>query len=105
MIQCEQNSSATPLFSVVIPVYNDWIPLDRCLQSLTRQTNAPRFEVVVVDDGSTEGAPELIRGSAHGYPLTVIQQSHAGIPAARNRGVRASKGAVLLFVDADCRLE
>jgi glycosyltransferase involved in cell wall biosynthesis len=104
MIQREQNSSATPLFSILIPVYNDWIPLDQCLQSLARQTNAPGFEVIVVDDGSTKDAPELIHGSAPGYPLTIIRQPHAGIAAARNRGVRASQGAVLLFVDADCRL-
>jgi GT2 family glycosyltransferase len=105
MIQCEQDSTATPLFSIVIPVYNDWIPLDQCLQSLARQTSAPGFEVIIVDDGSTETAPEFIRTSAHGYPLTVIRQSHAGISAARNRGIRASKGAVLLFVDADCRVQ
>ncbi|MFZ0771014.1 MAG: glycosyltransferase [Candidatus Sulfotelmatobacter sp.] len=105
MIQVEQNSTAMPQFSIVIPVYNDWIPLDQCLQSLARQTNAPSFEVIIVDDGSTEPAPEFIRASAHCYPLAVIQQSHAGIPSARNRGIRASKGAVLLFVDADCRLQ
>jgi glycosyltransferase involved in cell wall biosynthesis len=105
MVQCEQNSTATPLFSIVIPVYNDWIPLDECLQSLSRQTNGPSFEVIIVDDGSTETAPEFIRTSAHCYPLTVIRHSHEGIPAARNRGIRASKGTVLLFVDADCRLQ
>jgi glycosyltransferase involved in cell wall biosynthesis len=104
MIQREQDSPATPLFSIVIPVYNDWIPLGQCLQSLARQTNAPNFEVIIVDDGGTEAAPELVRNSDHGYPLTVIRQAHAGISSARNRGIRISKGAVLLFVDADCRL-
>jgi len=59
----------------------------------------------VVDDGSTEAAPEFVRPSVYGYPLSVIRQSHAGIPAARNRGIRATKGAVLLFVDADCKLD
>jgi len=105
MIQCEQNSTATPLFSIVIPVYNDWIPLDQCLRSLARQTNGPSFEVVIVDDGSTECAPEHIERSTQCYPLTVIRQSHVGIPSARNRGIQISRGAVLLFVDADCRLQ
>jgi glycosyltransferase involved in cell wall biosynthesis len=105
MTQSEQDSTASPLFSIVIPVYNDWIPLDQCLQSLARQRNAPPFEVVLVDDGSLEGAPEFIRSSAHSYPLTVIRQSHSGIPSARNEGIRASKGGVLLFIDADCRLQ
>ena len=54
--------------------------------------------------GSTETAPEYIRSAGQGHPLTVIEQAHAGIPAARNRGIRAAKGEVLLFVDADCRL-
>ncbi|MGC2793716.1 MAG: glycosyltransferase family A protein, partial [Candidatus Sulfotelmatobacter sp.] len=105
MIQSEQDSLASPLFSVVIPVYDDWIPLDQCLQSLARQKNAPPFEVILVDDGSVEAAPEFIRTSSHSYPLIVIRQSHSGIPSARNQGIRASKGAVLLFIDADCRLQ
>lgn len=104
MIQCEQNSTPTPLFSIVIPVYNDWLPLEQCLQSLGGQKNAPTFEVIVVDDGSTEIASEEIRTSAYCYPLTLIRQPHRGIPSARNRGIRTSKGTVLLFADADCRL-
>ncbi len=105
MIQSEQDSTATPLFSIVIAAYNDWKPLDQCLQSLDRQTSAPAFEVIIVDDGSTESAPEFTRTSAHGYPITVIRQSHQGIPSARNQGIRTSKGTVVLFVDADCRLQ
>jgi glycosyltransferase involved in cell wall biosynthesis len=105
MIQRESISTAAPLFSIVIPVHDDWIPLDQCLQSLVQQTNGPSFEVIIVDDGSTETAPEFIRSSAHYYPLTVTRQCHMGIPSARNQGIRTSKGTVLLFVDADCRLQ
>lgn len=105
MTQREQNPVAPPRFSIIIPVYNDWKPLQECLQSMARQSNAPDFEVIVVDDGSTETAPEYIRSAAQDYPLTIIEQAHAGIPAARNRGIRAAKGQVLLFVDADCRLQ
>jgi len=104
MIPCEKDSTTPPMFSIVIPVYNDWISLDQCLQSLRKQSNSPSFEVIVVDDGSTESAPESIRNPAPGYRLTAIRQSHAGIPAARNHGIRASSGEVVLFVDADCRL-
>jgi glycosyltransferase involved in cell wall biosynthesis len=104
MTQRERDATVPPRFSIIIPVYNDWKPLEECLQSLTRQANAPDFEVILVDDGSTETASEYIRSAGQGYPLTVIQQAHAGIPAARNRGIRTSKGEVLLFVDADCRL-
>ena len=104
MIPCEKDSTTPPMFSIVIPVYNDWISLDQCLQSLEKQSNSPNFEVIVVDDGSTKSAPESIRNPAPGYRLTAIRQSHAGIPAARNEGIRACRGEVILFVDADCRL-
>src|ERR1035438_9511532 len=105
MSKCEQNPTVTPLFSIVVPVYNDWIPLEECLQSLARQTDAPCFEVIIVDDGSTEIAPDSIRNWAYRYPLRVIRQAHQGTSSARNRGGRIAKGTVLLFVDADCRLE
>ena len=95
----------TVFFSIVIPVYNDWRPLQECLRSLAGQTNPPSFEVIVVDDGSAEPAPEFIRSWASRYPLTFVQQSHAGIPRARNLGIKNAKGGVLLFVDADCKAE
>jgi glycosyltransferase involved in cell wall biosynthesis len=104
MTESRQDPTATPLFSIVIPVYNDWKPLKQCLESLALQMNAPAFEVILVDDGSTEAVPERFRRSAPKYPLTLIQQAHTGIPSARNKGIRAAKGKVFLFVDADCRL-
>ncbi len=101
----DPNSTATPSFSIIIAVYNDWVPLDECLRSLALQTNGPGFEVIVVDDGSREAVPEFIRRWIHGYALTVVRQPHAGVAAARNRGVQISRGSVLVFVDADCRLQ
>jgi glycosyltransferase involved in cell wall biosynthesis len=98
-------TSTPPLFSIIIGVYNDWAPLNLCLRSLAEQTNVPEFEVVIVDDGSREPAPEFIRQWARCYPLTVVTQSHAGIPTARNRGIEISRGSLLLFVDADCRAQ
>src|SRR5271165_2935418 len=96
-------STTTSLFSIIIGVYSDWVPLDQCLGSLAQQTNGSSFEVIVVDDGSTEVAPEFIRHWTCFYPLTLVRQSHAGISAARNRGIRVSRGLVLVFVDADCK--
>jgi glycosyltransferase involved in cell wall biosynthesis len=94
-----------PLFSIIIAVYNDWTALEACLHSLTQQTEEPDFEVIVVDDGSNEAAPEAIRQWVRCLPLAIVRQSHAGISAARNHGIRLSKGPILLFVDADCRLQ
>jgi glycosyltransferase involved in cell wall biosynthesis len=105
MIENAQLSTATPQFSVIIGVFNDWAPLDHCLASLAQQTNGPSFEVIVVDDGSSEPAPEFIRRWDRNYPLIVIQQAHAGVAAARNRGLGISRGSLLVFADADCRFQ
>src|SRR5271156_1280523 len=94
-----------PLFSIIIAVYNDWAPLHHCLRSLAQQKVDTSFEVIIADDGSSEAAPEFIRQWIDCYPLTVIRHSHAGISTARNRGVQISQGAVLVFVDADCRFQ
>jgi glycosyltransferase involved in cell wall biosynthesis len=105
MVEHEQTPNQAPLFSIIIAVYNDWTVLQECLQSLARQINPPAFEVIIVDDGSPEPAPAFVRSSGFSYPLAVIPQPHAGISSARNRGIRNSQGALLLFVDADCRLQ
>jgi glycosyltransferase involved in cell wall biosynthesis len=101
----EPVSNTRPLFSIVIAVFNDWALLDQCLQSLAQQTDGACFEVVIVDDGSDEPVPEFIGHWNENCPLTVIRVSHAGISAARNRGVQISRGSVLVFVDADCSLQ
>jgi glycosyltransferase involved in cell wall biosynthesis len=96
--------STAPLFSIVIGVYDDWSPLENCLISLAQQTTNSAFEVIVVDDGSTLPAPEFINRKFP-HPFTIVRQSHAGIAAARNRGVQVSKGSVLVCIDADCILK
>lgn len=101
----DTGASAAPRFSVVIASYNDWRPLEQCLRTMAEQSAAPDFEVIVVDDGSRKAAPEFIaRWSSH-YPLTVVRQTHEGISAARNRGVQIARGSVLIFADADCKLQ
>jgi glycosyltransferase involved in cell wall biosynthesis len=94
-----------PEFSVVIATYNDWGPLKECLRSLAEQNGAPSFEVVVVDDGSREAAPQFIQDWSKRVPLTVVRQQHRGISAARNRGAQSARGATLVSVDADCKLQ
>lgn len=99
------SSTGSPVLSIVIAVYNDWRLLDKCLRSLAKQSSCPSFEVVVVDDGSEELVPGFVLGWKTFYPLTILRQCHAGIAVARNVGVRASRGPVLVFVDADSQLE
>src|SRR5271166_6637635 len=98
-------STSTPFFSIIVGVYDDSVPLETCLRSVAQQTNGPSSEVLVVDDGSSEIAPEYIRNWSCIYPLTLVRQPHAGISAARNRGIQTSRGLVLVFVDADCKFQ
>jgi glycosyltransferase involved in cell wall biosynthesis len=97
--------SGMPSFSIIIAVYNDWRVLGVCLDSLTRQNGGLDFEVIVVDDGSCESAPKVILEKIRGLTATLVTQTHAGISSARNHGIRISKGSILLFVDADSRLQ
>ena len=90
--------------SVVIPNYNRADALQETLLSLARQTMDPAlFEVVVVDDGSTDGSVELLDGMIAGLPfsVSVLQQPQAGPGAARNRGAAAAGSDLLLFWDSD----
>ena len=103
----KQGSTLTsiPQFSIIIGVYNGWAALKSCLQSLTQQTNGPSFEVIVVDDGSTDPVADHMRDWDRYYPLVIVRQPHAGVSAARNRGVQIAKGPVLVFADADSRFQ
>ena len=94
-----------PLFSIIIAVYNDWTALKACLYSLHQQKDETDFEIIIVDDGSDETAPEEVRQWLRRLPLSIERQNHRGISAARNRGIQTSKGSLLLFVDADSRLQ
>ena len=74
-------------------------------EEASQQTDGSDFEVIVVDDGSDDEAPDGIRHRVDLLPLTIVRQPHTGISTARNHGVRVSQGTILLFVDADCRLQ
>lgn len=87
--------------SVVIPTYNRAKHLRRVLRALEAQDLAPdSFEVVVVDDGSTDDTPAVLR-ERFAYALTALRQDNAGPAAARNAAVRASTGNFIVFIDDD----
>lgn len=94
-----------PRVSVVIPAYNCADTLPACLHAIFAQTY-PRgqFEVIVVDDGSSDETAAIARdaGAKGRLSLTVISQANAGPAAARNAGIRAARGAIIAFTDADC---
>ena len=92
-----QMSSPLPLISVVVPLFNKRPYIRRCLDSIKAQTIA-NFEVIVVDDGSTDGGSELVAGDDR---FRVIRQPNSGPGAARNRGIAEARASLIAFLDAD----
>ena len=87
-----------PLVSIIIPTYNRaWIVRD-AIDSVLGQTYAA-FELIVVDDGSTDRTPQIL--DAYGDRLRVIRQANQGVSAARNRGIGASSGPLIALLDSD----
>lgn len=87
-----------PRFSVIVPLYNKEQYVRKAIESVCAQTYTS-WECIVVDDGSTDGSEQVIREYADS--VTIIRQPNAGVAAARNKGVAASKGEYICFLDAD----
>ncbi len=88
-----------PQVSVIIPLYNKGPYIKRALDSVLSQTFQD-YEVIVVDDGSTDDGPEVVSGYKDAR-LRIIHQENAGPGAARNRGIKEAKGQYIAFLDAD----
>ncbi|MFJ3305346.1 glycosyltransferase family 2 protein [Streptomyces sp. NPDC086549] len=90
--------------SVIVPVYNPGPYIEDCIASLLRQSLPPdEFEVIFVDDGSTDGTPARLDALAAGHPhIRVIHQENSGWSGKpRNVGIAASEGEFVMFVDND----
>lgn len=94
--------SPAPRVTVVVASYNAAPTLRACLDSLLR-LDYPNFEILVVDDGSTDETPEITAK----YPQvrTLRQRTNFGLSTARNLGIRAATGEIIAFTDADCRVD
>ena len=91
--------------SVIIPVYNSQEFLDACLSSVLQQTYQ-NFEIILVDDGSTDGSAALCdQWVERDSRIHTIHQKNQGVSAARNRGLVAATGDLVSFIDSDDRLE
>lgn len=89
------------LFSVCIPVYNTSKYLDECLQSVLKQTEKD-FEIVLVDDGSTDGSGDICDRYAARYPqIRVIHKGNEGLMMTRRRGFGEAKGDYFICLDSD----
>lgn len=83
-------------FSIIIPVYNSEQYLERCLDSVFAQSYKD-FEVICVDDGSTDGSSDILKR----YNLKIITQENQGQGEARNRALEVARGEYIYFLDSD----
>lgn len=87
------------IYSVIVPAYNAARTINKCLDALQRQSiPKENYEIIVVDDGSTDTTPDLIRP----YPVQYLRQANQGPATARNKGAQEANGEIILFTDSDC---
>lgn len=90
-----------PLFSIIIPVYQSKKFLRKTVSCLQRQTY-PNIEIILVDDGSTDGSADICDElSANDARIVVIHKINEGVSSARNLGIKVSRGSWLIFIDSD----
>jgi len=91
---------ARPDYSVIVPAYRAADVVGACVRALAQQTvDRARYEIIVVDDGSTDATADIARETGADRVLRI---AHGGPAAARNAGIEAAQGEIVLFTDADC---
>jgi len=88
-----------PKVSVVVPTFNSGKFLLKCIQSLLRQDFPGPYEIIIVDDGSTDGSVDLIDGNDK--KIRILRQKNFGAGIARYRGVQEARGDIIVFQDSD----
>jgi glycosyltransferase involved in cell wall biosynthesis len=92
------------MISAIIPLYNEAEEIAHCLTAFTRQSIAKPFEIVVVDNNSTDGSPDRVSEFAHDHPeldIRLIQETDQGVAAASQAGFEAAKYPLIARTDAD----
>lgn len=90
-----------PYVSCIVPVYNEASYLKRCLVALKNQRTAIPFEIIVVDNNSTDASHKIATSAR----VRVVPEKTQGASSARNAGALAARGTILAFVDADCEVQ
>ena len=93
------NASASCRFSVVIPLYNKALFVAKGIRSVLEQSHQ-NFELIVIDDGSTDGSADVVR-EFRDDRIRLVSQTNQGVSAARNRGIHEAKYDLIAFLDAD----
>ena len=100
----ERDSAFTPPVSIVVPAYNEAVGIERCVRSLADSRYPNPFEVIVIDDGSSDGTGDVVE--ALGLDgVRVIRQANAGKPTALNTGLIAAEHDIVVTVDGDTVFE
>lgn len=95
----------SPQFSVIIPVRNEEQNIAKCLASLERmEFSSERFEVIVVDNGSTDHTRDVAAAFRERLPLRILERPNGYIAAVRNGGAALAQGTYLAFLDSDCEV-
>lgn len=89
------------MFSVIVPTHNRHASLRNTIESLLRQDHAD-YEIIIVDDGSTDGTSSFLQNLQATPRLRIVSQSNQGPAAARNAGLAVAKGNLVAFTDDDC---
>ena len=87
--------------SVIVPVFNVEAYLANCIDSILSQKTSLTYELIVIDDGSTDGSAAILGRYADRPGVTVARVTNGGVAFARNEGIRRARGKYLMFVDAD----
>lgn len=92
--------------SVIVPVYNVEHLVERCLDSLINQS-LKNIEIIVINDGSTDGSLEIVKKYSTKYPdlVFLFEQENAGLSETRNNGIKLSRGKYIYFIDSDDYIE
>ena len=93
--------ASTPLFSIIIPVYNSAKTIRECLESIITQS-FPDFEVIIVNDGSTDETTEIVKSFSENDPrIKLYSFPNSGVSETRRRGISLATGEYILQVDSD----
>lgn len=87
--------------SIIVPMYNVENYIEECINSIINQRTNYSYEIIAIDDGSTDNTSNIIDNYKNISNLTIIHQNNQGLGQARNRGIEISRGKYIIFVDSD----